>query len=532
MTGCSEDFSSVLETRSESNANDHARTILHFDIDCFYAQVEMIKDPSLKEKPLGIQQKNIVVTCNYKAREMGVIKCSYIRDALKVCPGLVLVNGEDLAEYRRYSQKIFNLIREEGGKCPVERLGMDENFMDATQLVAEEVYQEAVTGHVYNEQDPPPDNACKVKPNCFCVARLKIGSAIAQRIRSKVFDAFGITMSCGIGHNKTVAKLVGSANKPNKQTVILPADVSSLMFSLKSVKKIPGIGSSTCKMLGSDAMGVSEVLDLGENELRNRLGGDMELAQRIMGLCQGVDDAPVKSSSEKPLSLGLEDRFLPLTTKQEVVEKLHWLINRLSSLLHEDGRQPQTIKVTMRDPLKDKHKFHKESRQSKINPRYFKSLKHSESLDADSHREIMAMVQSLLEKMIPLNGQLQLTLLGVAVTDFVKQDGAGISAFFSKPASKFREKATTAEIKSEVDQEVFSQLPDDIQQELVGSGSAPQPAKRRKVEHQALPHGWDPEVFSSLPDDLRQELLANQVLPKPVIKARKPNSIMDYFKKK
>ena len=94
----------------------------------------MIKEPSLKSRPLGIQQKNIVVTCNYIAREMGVVKCSYIDDARKVCPALVLVNGEDLAEYRKYSQKVFELIKKMGKGCPVERLGMDENFMDISKL--------------------------------------------------------------------------------------------------------------------------------------------------------------------------------------------------------------------------------------------------------------------------------------------------------------------------------------------------------------------------------------------------------------
>ena len=87
--------------------DDHSRTIIHIDIDCFYAQVEMVKDPSLVDKPLGIQQKNIVVTCNYVARQRGVTKCQYISDALKVCPDLVLVNGEDLAHYRKVMQRFI-----------------------------------------------------------------------------------------------------------------------------------------------------------------------------------------------------------------------------------------------------------------------------------------------------------------------------------------------------------------------------------------------------------------------------------------
>ena len=110
-----EDFNSIFDEHQETNDETNIcmkrnRVILHFDIDCFYAQVEMIKDPSLASKPLGIQQKNIVVTCNYIAREKGVGKCTWIPDAKKACPELVLVNGEDLADYRRWSQQIFDLI--------------------------------------------------------------------------------------------------------------------------------------------------------------------------------------------------------------------------------------------------------------------------------------------------------------------------------------------------------------------------------------------------------------------------------------
>ena len=95
----------------------------------------MLKDASLKEVPLGIQQKNIIITCNYIAREMGVAKCSWIEEAKKVCPSLVHVKIEDLAECRRFSQKIFDLVKEKGKRmCPVERLGMDENLMDITKL--------------------------------------------------------------------------------------------------------------------------------------------------------------------------------------------------------------------------------------------------------------------------------------------------------------------------------------------------------------------------------------------------------------
>ena len=77
---------------------------------------------------------------------MGVAKCSWIEDAKKLCPSLVLVNGEDLAEYRRYSQKIFELIKKMGkGLCPVERLGMDENFIDVSNLGKPKKFNQCIT---------------------------------------------------------------------------------------------------------------------------------------------------------------------------------------------------------------------------------------------------------------------------------------------------------------------------------------------------------------------------------------------------
>lgn len=112
----------------------HSRTIVHVDIDCFYAQVEMIRRPELRDVPLGIQQKHIVVTCNYVARERGVKKLVYISDAKKTCPDLVLVNGEDLTNYREFSGRVHSLLSERFTPL-VERLGMDENFLDVTELV-------------------------------------------------------------------------------------------------------------------------------------------------------------------------------------------------------------------------------------------------------------------------------------------------------------------------------------------------------------------------------------------------------------
>ena len=87
-------------------SDDHSRVIVHVDIDCFYAQVEMNKNPELADVPLGVQQKNIVVTSNYVAREYGIRKCMSVKEARELCPHLVLVRGEDLHDYRQISYKV------------------------------------------------------------------------------------------------------------------------------------------------------------------------------------------------------------------------------------------------------------------------------------------------------------------------------------------------------------------------------------------------------------------------------------------
>uniref|UniRef100_A0A8C5WU02 DNA polymerase iota n=1 Tax=Laticauda laticaudata TaxID=8630 RepID=A0A8C5WU02_LATLA len=134
------------------------RIIVHLDLDCFYAQVEMICNPELRSKPLGVQQKYLVVTCNYEARNLGVKKLMGVKEAKEMCPGLILVNGEDLTRYREFSYRVTELLKT---FTPlVERLGFDENFVDITELVERRLTEWkkaslpniSVSGHVYNNQ--------------------------------------------------------------------------------------------------------------------------------------------------------------------------------------------------------------------------------------------------------------------------------------------------------------------------------------------------------------------------------------------
>ena len=96
------------------------------DKDCFYAAVFEKENPSWKSLPLAVQQKQIIVTCNYEARRRGLYKLQLVQEAKKKCPDMILVLGEDLTRFRDASKDNYNFLRGYSWNNKVERLGFDE----------------------------------------------------------------------------------------------------------------------------------------------------------------------------------------------------------------------------------------------------------------------------------------------------------------------------------------------------------------------------------------------------------------------
>ena len=105
---------------------DDCRIIIHFDYDCFYASVVENENPAFKSVPLAIQQKQIVVTCNYEARRRGLRKMQLITEAKRICPEVVIVLGEDLTRFRDASKTLYNFLQQLIWSGRAERLGFDE----------------------------------------------------------------------------------------------------------------------------------------------------------------------------------------------------------------------------------------------------------------------------------------------------------------------------------------------------------------------------------------------------------------------
>ena len=145
-------------------------------------------------------------------------------------------------------------------QCPVERLGLDENFIDVSSIVKARKKSsndfKTVSGNVFGEKRG--DCHCE----CDCRTNMIVGSILAEEIRKQIFEKVGLTTSCGISHNKLLSKLSGSLHKPNQQTTMFPWNAAEFISSLPSARSIPGIGSSSFKIL--ESKGLSSIGSLQE----------------------------------------------------------------------------------------------------------------------------------------------------------------------------------------------------------------------------------------------------------------------------
>ena len=97
---------------------------MSLDLDCFYAQCDELRNPELRGRPVGVQQKMLVITSNYEARKHGIKKGDSLTVCRRKCPHITICNGEDLTWYREVSLRVFAAASRLN--MPVERLGMDE----------------------------------------------------------------------------------------------------------------------------------------------------------------------------------------------------------------------------------------------------------------------------------------------------------------------------------------------------------------------------------------------------------------------
>ncbi|KAI9697250.1 MAG: hypothetical protein M1836_004814 [Candelina mexicana] len=313
------------------------RIIIHFDYDCFYASVFEAENPALRSLPLAVQQKQIIVTCNYEARRRGLHKLQLIREARKVCPDVIIVLGEDLTRFRNASKALYNFLRAPIWSGKVERLGFDEVFVDVTDMVAYNVellnrndlqhsfFQlsrddptlgfsydaTSIAGYAYPStimgesvcRLPTSSESPSVEAEDWLRIRLILGSHLAQYLRHQLDEQLGYTSTVGTSTSKLLAKLVGSVNKPKGQTTLMPPyrqDANGLDSNVTTfvdahdIGRIPGIGFKIAQKIRSHILGRPGEFDAGliyggtkekvsVGDVRNFPGLDRNRLEAILG---------------------------------------------------------------------------------------------------------------------------------------------------------------------------------------------------------------------------------------------------------
>ncbi|WP_292370771.1 DNA polymerase IV [Methanoregula sp. UBA64] len=290
------------------------RIILHADMDCFYAAVEMHDRPETAGKPVivgadpaGGAGRGVVSTCSYEARAFGVKSAMPIGQAYRLCPDAVYLRP-DMAKYAAVSAEIMGIFKSTG--CRVQQVSIDEAFLDA--------------GHA----------------GSFPAAR-----DLAVRLKQEIRERVGITCSFGVAPSKIVAKIASDYKKPDGLTVVTPEEVPAFLAPL-SVRKIPGVGGKTGAQL--EALEITTIGELATCDIQRLIGAFGRSAGLLREAALGQDESEVVERDEVK-SISKETTFARDTDDPaEIAATMELLVTEVARSLAEEGLYFKTVTVRVR----------------------------------------------------------------------------------------------------------------------------------------------------------------------------------------
>ncbi len=343
------------------------RCILHADLDAFFASVEQLDRPELRGKPVVVggppETRGVVTTASYEARPFGVRSAMPMSRALRLCPNAIRVSPR-FDRYAEVSRRVMDIFR---SVTPlVEPLSMDEAFLDATD-------------HVNAYRGP---------------------EALARWIKKQVKSRTQLTVSIGVGTNKTVAKIASDMEKPDG-LVIVPAGREADFLAPLPVRALWGIGPKAEELLNSARIQTISQLALAvEAEIERLLGSR---GPALQAMARGFDERPVEPMHERK-SVGAETTFpKDLPEGAELRDELRRLSDGVAQRLAEKSLRARTIVLKLRYS-----NFRTITRQS------------SRGQPTDDAEEIRTQAESLLDGVS--TGKERFRLLGVHCTKLSSED--------------------------------------------------------------------------------------------------------------
>lgn len=287
-------------------SRDLSQTIVHVDCDAFYAAVEELDRPELKEVPMAVG-KGVLTTCNYHARKFGCRSGMAGFVAMKLCPQLICL-PLNFGKYTAKAQEVREVLA--GYDPRFQSASMDEAYLNITQYCED------------NQMEPED---------------------VVSQLREEVAEKAKITVSAGIAANAKIAKIASNRNKPNGQFRVASdrATIVAFMRDLPT-RKVNGVGRVFEREL--DAIGVKTCGDIyAQRAYLPKLFGEKAF-QFLMQCYLGIGRTKVQPAEEfERKSVGTESTFRDMSDKGELREKLRWIAEELEKDLRRTQFKGRTL---------------------------------------------------------------------------------------------------------------------------------------------------------------------------------------------
>jgi DNA polymerase-4 len=348
--------------------DNHRLSIIHLDLDAFFASVEQRDNPAYRGKPLivggisgdeGNSNRGVVCAASYEAREYGVHAGMPIWEARQKCHKGIFIPSQ-MSKYLEASKKFFQIC---STYTPlIEPLSIDELFLD-------------VSG---------------------CESLFGSSEIIGRKIKERVYQELGLKVSVGIAENKFLAKIATNLGKPDGFYIIPSKDIQKILYPLP-VSSLWGIGKKTEELLKKSGIFLVEQLArMPDSILENLLGKN---GKKMKLLAQGIDESPVTPPSTAK-SIGKETTFSTnITEKAVLVKELLKISQMVGYTARKKGYKGRTITLKIR--------FHN-----------FTTFNRSKTLENPTHLDdiIFKTVVELLDKVKHKKGGVR--LLGIKLSNF------------------------------------------------------------------------------------------------------------------
>jgi DNA polymerase-4 len=334
--------------------------IAHFDLDSFFVSVEILKDPSLKGKPVivgGHNEKGIVTTCTYEARKFGVHSAMPMKTAMRLCPQAIVISGT-YSEYSRYSKWVTQII---ASRAPLfEKASVDEFYIDLQGM-----------------------------DKFFDPLKWTID------LRELIMNETGLPISFGIAKNKMVAKMATNEAKPNGFLQV-PLGKEKEFLAPLEVNKIPGVGEQSNKILQYHGIKlIGDIHQATPENLEKLLG---KWGYELWNKAQGNHTSTIEEYRE-PKSISTENTFEENVMDVEfLMSEIVRMTEKICFELRREEKVTGCVTIKLRYP-----DFETTSRQASI-----------PYTSADD--EIIPVAKALFHKLYKKGKPIR--LLGVRLSDF------------------------------------------------------------------------------------------------------------------